>query len=294
MSVAAFIASQKADHGVAFATSCRALGVSQSWFFKWRDRPPTARQARRDDLDAAVAQVFVASAGTDGSPRVTVELRERGWQVGENTVADSMRRQGLVARRKKRFRSLTRADKRARKAPDLLGRDFTADAVDTKWCGDLTEIPTGEGTLYLATTLDLFSRRLLGYAVGEHHDAPLAVASLQMAAAVRGGTVRGVIFHSDQGSEYTATLFAKACRRLGIIQSMGRVGSALDNAAAESFFSTLEHELLSRRHFATKDQARREIAAWIDRYNRVRRHSTIGMRSPVDHELAALGTTEAA
>ena len=142
---------------------------------------------------------------------------------------------------------------------------------------------------------DLFSRRLLGFAMSDRHDAELAVASLRMAAAVRGGSVAGVIFHTDQGSEYTSGLFAAACRSLGVVQSMGRVGSALDNAAAESFFSTLEHELLSRRQFATRDEARRAVAGWIDRfYNRIRRHSTTGMRSPTDYELAASAGAEAA
>jgi transposase InsO family protein len=158
-----------------------------------------------------------------------------------------------------------------------------------KWCGDLTEIPTGDGKLYL------FSRRLLGFALSDQHDADLAVASLQMAAAVRGGTVAGVIFHTDQGSEYASGRFAAACRSLGVVQSMGRVGSALDNAAAESFLSTLEHELLSRHEFRTRDEARRVVAGWIDGfYNRIRRHSTTGMRSPIDHELAASAGAEAA
>ena len=135
---------------------------------------------------------------------------------------------------------------------------------------------------------------MFGYASSEHHDAELAVASIRMAAALRGGSIRGVIFHTDQGSEYTAELFKAACRSLGVRQSMGRVACALDNAAVESFFFTLEHEPLSRRRFATKDDARRAIADWIDRYNRIRRHSSIGMRSPLNYELAALGTTEAA
>jgi transposase InsO family protein len=156
--------------------------------------------------------------------------------------------------------------------------------LDQRWCGDLTEIPTDEGRLYLATVLDLASRRLPGFALGEHHDAPLARAALCMAAAVRGGQVGGVVFHSDKGGEYTGNVFADACASLGTIQSMGRVGSALDNAASESFNSTLEWELLSRRHFATKDQARREVAAFIDNYNHRRRHSSCEMMPPVAYE----------
>ncbi|MEO7572375.1 MAG: IS3 family transposase [Acidimicrobiales bacterium] len=189
-----------------------------------------------------------------------------------------------MARLTRRRRGLTRPDKAAKPLPDLVRRNFTAPAVNVVWCGDLTEIPTAEGKLYLATVEDLGSRRLPGFALSEHHDAAVAVAAIRMAAAVRGGNVRGVVFHSDKGSEYTAGDFAEVCARLGITQSMGRVGSALDNAAAESFNSTLEWELLSRRSFATKDQARQEVATWIDRYNTTRRHSTCEMRSPIQFE----------
>ena len=295
MSVAAFISSQRTKHGVSHAAACRALGVSESWFYKWADRSPSPRTQRRAELTAAIRAAFDASGGTYGSPRITAELQAQGWQVSKNTVAAVMADQQLIARPQRRRRSLTRANKTARRAPDLVGRDFTATAPDVKWCGDLTEIPTGGGKLYLAAVEDLFSRRLLGFAMSDRHDAELAVASIRMAAAVRGGTVAGVIFHTDQGSEYSSTLFGAACRSLGVVQSMGRVGSALDNAAAESFFSTLEHELLSRRQFATRDQARRVIAGWIDCfYNRIRRHSSLEMRSPIDYELAAAAGAQAA
>ncbi len=186
--------------------------------------------------------------GTYGSPRVFEDLVEAGWRVSVNTVAASMARQGLQGRSPKRKRRcLTRPDKAAAPIPDLVKRDFSAERIDQRWCGDLTEIPTDEGKLYLATVLDLASRRLPGFAMSEHHDSAVAKAALCMAAAVRGGDVDGVIFHTDKGGEYVGDLFASACRALGVTQSMGRVGSALDNAAAESFNSTLEHELLSRR-----------------------------------------------
>jgi putative transposase len=295
VSVAAFISSQRTEHGVPHATACRALGVSESWFYKWTGRAPSLRMQRRAELVTAVCEAFEISGGTYGSPRITAELQAAGWRVSKNTVAAVMADQRLVARPKRRRRCLTRADKTARRAPDLLGRNFTAPAPDVKWCGDLTEIPTGDGKLYLAAVEDLFSRRLLGFALSDRHDADLAVASIRMAAAVRGGTVSGVIFHTDQGSEYSSTLFGAACRSLGVTQSMGRVGSALDNAAAESFFSTLEHELLSRRQFHSRDEARHVVAGWIDRfYNRIRRHSTLGMRSPIDYELAAAAGIQAA
>lgn len=299
MSVAAFIVSQRTDHRVPHAKCCRFLGVSESWFYKWRDREPTARQARRASLDEAVKAAFGDSGGnpgTYGSPRVLEDLLDAGWKVSVNTVAASMARQGLQGRSPKRKRRcLTRPDKRADPIPDLIKRDFSAEGVDQRWCGDLTEIPTDEGKLYLATVLDLGSRRLPGFALGEHHDSPLAKAALCMAAAVRGGDVAGVIFHTDKGGEYVGDLFARACRSLKVTQSMGRVGSALDNAAAESWNSTLEHELLSRKQFATKDQARREVARFIDNYNHRRRHSSCEMLPPVAYEaLLARRAAEAA
>ena len=197
MSVASFIASQRADNGVPHALSCRALGVSESWFYKWHDRPPTPRQQRRAELDEAVAKVFTASGGRYGSPRVYDSLVEDGWRVSEKTVAASMARQGLVARPRRHPHNLTRPDKAAKPVPDLLKRDFKAAAPDEKWCGDLTELPTDEGKLYLSSVLDLASRRIAGFSIGEHHDARLARSSLLMAAATRGGDVKGVIFHSD-------------------------------------------------------------------------------------------------
>ena len=288
MTVASFIAAQRTVHHVAHAVACRALEVPASTFYKWRDRPPTARQQRRARLDEAVKRSFDDSGGTPGtygSPRVWEDLVADGWKVSVNTVAASMARQGLQGRSpKRRRRSLTRPDKAAAPIPDLVKREFRAERIDQRWCGDLTEIPTDEGKLYLATVEDLASRRLPGFAMSEHHDSAVAKAALCMAAAVRGGDVAGVIFHSDKGGEYVGDLFARACQALGVTQSMGRVGSALDNAAAESWNSTLEHELLSRRRFTTKDQARREVARFIDTYNHRRRHSSCEMLPPVAFE----------
>lgn len=288
MTVASFIVSQRTEHRVPHAKCCRWLGVSESWFYKWRDREPTASQERRAELDAAVRASFDDSGGTPGtygSPRVFEDLIEAGWKVSVNTVAASMARQGLQGRcPKRKRRCLTRPDKAAAPIPDLVRRDFSAEGIDQRWCGDLTEIPTDEGKLYLATVLDLGSRRLLGFAMSEHHDSAVAKAALCMAAAVRGGDVAGVVFHTDKGGEYVGDLFASACQSLEVTQSMGRVGSALDNAAAESFNSTLEWELLSRKRFATKDQARREVARFIDAYNHRRRHSSCEMLSPIAYE----------
>ena len=282
--MAAFISSQRTEHDVPHAATCRALGLSESWFYKWRDRQPTPRQRQRAELAVKIREIFDASGGTYGSPRVTLELHAAGWQVGENTVAALMAQLGLAGRKPKRRRNLTKQGKRP-VAPDRVDRKFSAPAPDVLWCGDMTEIVTDQGKLYLATVLDLFSRRLLGYAMSEHHDADLVIASLRMAAATRGGTIDGVIFHSDRGSEYTSQAYESACRRLGVLQSMGRVGSALDNAAAESFNSTIKVEYIHRHRFATRAEARLKISTWIvDFYNLRRRHSTCDGMSPIDYE----------
>jgi putative transposase len=292
VSLAAFIADQRTSHRVPHTVACRALGVSGSWFYKWhrRQHQPAPGQQRRAELDAAVAEAFTAARGLHGSPRILIDLRAAGWVVSEKTVAKSMVRQGLVARPKKRSKNLTRPDKRAVPFPDLVKRDFTAPAPNVKWVGDMTEIPTDEGKLYLSTAIDLFSRRLLGYATSAHPDAELAGQTIKMAVTSRGGKQRvvGVIFHSDRGSTYTAFDFTSLCDRLGISQSMGRTGSCFDNAAAESFFSTLEHEVLSRNHFKTRQEAQETIVEWVvNFYNRQRRHSSCGMQSPIDYETTA-------
>jgi transposase InsO family protein len=297
VSVARFVADQRTLYRVPVAFTCGLLGVSVSWFYKWIGRKPTRTQRRRAKVDTAVAAEFAAQRGLHGSPRLHVDLRAKGWTVTEKTVADSMRRQGLVARIIRRRNGLTRQDKDAPKFPDLVRRDFTAERPNTRWVGDLTEIPTAAGKLYLATVIDLYSRRLLGAATSRHPDAPLACAAIEMAIAVRGGidAIRGVVFHTDKGSTYTANSFTKLCRDSGIRQSMGRVGSCFDNAAAEAFFSTLEWEVLSRHEFTDPDHAQRVVADWCwNFYNTSRRHSSAAMLSPIDFETTAALQPEAA
>jgi putative transposase len=284
--VAALIAAQRDEHQIPRAVSCRALGVSRSWFYKWKDGNPGPQAERREQLKAEVARLFRLHAGTYGSPRITADLNEAGWRVSENTVAAVMREQGLAARRKRRRRCTTRPGRGRWRAPDLVKRDFPAARLNQKWYGDGTEIRTAEGKLHLASVLDMASRRVLGFALSEHHDAALAYGALAMAITVRGGQAPGVTLHTDQGSEYTARAFRQACERLSITQSMGRPGSALDNAVIESWHSTLEFELRRLQHFATKTAARAGVAAWIDDYNRNRRHSSLRMMSPVDYEQA--------
>ena len=316
MSVARFIADQRTVYRVPHIVVCALLGVSLAWFYKWATRAAgpgatsglhTARSRRRDTIDRAVAVAFKKARGLHGSPRLHADLREDGWTVSEKTVADSMRRQGLIARRIKRRNGLTRQDKTKPVFPDLLKRDFTADGPNAKWVGDMTEIPTGRDgkgpKLYLATVIDLYSRRLLGAATSRHPDAELACSAIKMAVAARGGKdaiwreneAERVIFHTDRGSTYTANAFTQLCRQIGIRQSMGRVGSCFDNAAAEAFFSSMEWEVLSRHKFTTVDQARAVVLDWCyGFYNHDRRHSSAAMMSPINYENTAAPNREAA
>ena len=282
--MAALIAAQRDEHQIPHATACRALGVSRSWFYRWHDGPLSARAARRAALAAEVRRLFTAHRGTYGSPRITADLREAGWRVSENTVAAVMRELGLAARRKKRRRCTTRPGRGRWRAPDLVRRDFPAAQLNRKWFGDGTEIATGEGKLHLVSVLDVASRRVLGFTLGERHDAQLAYGALAMAVAVRGGQVPAVVFHTAQGSGSTARAFRQACERLGVTQSMGRPGSALDNAVIEAWHSTLEFELRRREHFPARAVARAKVAAWIEDYNTTRRHSACQMMPPVSYE----------
>ena len=306
MSVARFIADQRTSYRVPHTISCALLGVSLAWFYKWLGRAAgpsaasglhTTRDRRRDTLDRAVRVMFAKRRGLHGSPRLHADLVDEGWTVSQKTVADSMRRQGLVARKVKRRNGLTRQDKTAPTFGDLLRRDFTAERPNARWVGDMTEVPTAAGKLYLATVIDLYSRRLLGAATGLHPDAALACSAITMAVTARGGVdaVNGpdwrqdmsqrVVFHTDRGSTYTANSFTGLCRRLGVRQSMGRVGSCFDNAAAEAFFSSLEWEVLSRHEFTDTRQAQAVVLDWCyGFYNHQRRHSSAGMMSPVTYE----------
>ena len=310
MSVARFVVDQRTFYRVPVAVSCAILGLSVSWFYKWHRRATSAgaenglhtpTDRRRDAVDRAVQIMFGKARGLHGSPRLHADLRDDGWAVSEKTVAESMRRQGLIARRIKRRNGLTKQDKTAPKFPDLVRRDFTADRPNAKWVGDMTEIPTGADghgpKLYLATVIDLYSRRLLGAATGLHPDAELACAAIKMAVTTRGGKTAiwqeaeqdKIIFHSDRGSTYTANQFTKLCRQMGIRQSMGRVGSCFDNAAAEAFFSSLEWEVLSRQEFTNTRQAQAVVLDWCyGFYNHDRRHSSVGLMSPINYENAAL------
>lgn len=295
MTVARFIADQRTRYRVPHAASCRLLGVSQSWFYKWTDRVATGAltvsEIRRRALDEAVAVAFKAAKGKHGSPRLLADLRDLGWTVSQKAVAASMRRQGLVARRIRRRRNTTRPDKTRKPFPDLLRRDFTARGPNLRWVGDMTEIPVdGYGKFYLGTVIDLYSRRCLAACTSMNANATLARSAIQIAVAARGGpgAVRNVIFHTDRGPTYTADRFTSLCRQLEIRQSMGRVGSCFDNAAAEAFFSSLEWEVLRDAHFRGLEHAQAVVQEWCyGFYNHVRRHSHNLQLSPVNFEALA-------
>jgi putative transposase len=274
--------------GFPVVAACRAAGVSASAFYAWitrREQEPQAAEHAQAELVAKIRTIHAESAGTYGSPRVTHELRRRGWRVNHKRVERLMAAHGIVGHRPRRRRSLTKADSATPPAPDLVGRLFDPDQLDRIWVSDLTYIPTEEGWLYLASVLDLASRHLVGWSMGTHHDAGLVGDALQAAVAIRGrARMDATIFHTDRGSEYTSAACIEVCDRLGLRRSMGRTGSCLDNAVAESFFATLKVELVDRCHYRTRAQARASIFRWIAWYNQRRLHSTNDYLPPLEWE----------
>jgi transposase InsO family protein len=262
--------------------------VSTSAYYAWRHQD--ARGPRKRALSDAllldeIRGIHALSGGTYGAPRVTRSLRRRGRKVNGKRVERLMREHGIVGHRPRRRRGLTKQDKAAPPAPDLVGRLFDPDRLDVTWVGDVTYVPTDEGWLYLACVLDLGSRRLLSWSMADHQQVGLVVEALDAAVGTRGrARMDDTIFHSDRGSQYTSAAFAAACGRLGLRRSTGRTGSCLDNAVAESFFATLKVELVDRQRYRTRAEARGAIFAWIAYYNHRRLHSTIGYLSPVEWE----------
>jgi putative transposase len=286
-----FVAQYQPQYGV--RRCCRAVGVSPSSFYDWHRRlhHPSARARSDQALTAQITRIHKQSGDAYGAPRIHAELQIAcGVRVGRKRVARLMRTAGLVGcHRRKRWRpGTTRRDPKARPAPDLVNRQFVAQRPDRLWHGDLTELPTLEGTLYLAVLVDGCSRLAVGHAIGEHPDTGLAVGALELAVGRRGGVVDqagGLVCHTDQGSTYTAARFSKRLQRLGIRASMGSVGDCFDHALVESFNATLQCELIDRRAWKTKAEARREVFYWIEAvYNRTRRHSALGYLSPVEYE----------
>ena len=264
------------------ATMCRVLGVSTSGYYAWLARAPSARATSDAALIERIGAIHAASRGTYGSPRIHAEVAANGSAVGRKRVARLMKRAGLRGVCRRRFVTTTVRDG-ARQAPDLVDRSFVAAAPNVLWVADITYVPTWSGFLYLAIVLDVFSRRVVGWSMSTTLQTELVLAALNMAIAVR--KPRGVIHHSDQGSQYTSLAFGKRCREMGVLPSMGSVGDAYDNAMAESFFATLECELLARHGFKTQAEARTAIFQFIEGfYNPRRRHSALGYLAPVEFE----------
>lgn len=264
---------------------CRLLSVSRSGFYAQRERPMSARARRDVELLALIHQIHEHSYdGTYGAPRIHMELRDTyRIRVGRKRVERLMRRAGLQGVQKRRFRCTTHSGAPERFAPDLVERNFAADRPNALWLADVTYVATAEGFLYLAVVLDVFSRLIVGWSMGEHLGSQLVLAALEMAYAQR--RPRKVIHHSDHGTEYTAVAFGKRCTQLGIQMSMGSIGDCFDNAMIESFFSSLEAEVLDRNRFGTRQEARREIFSWLAGwYNTRRRHSGVGYLSPQEYE----------
>jgi putative transposase len=264
------------------ATMCRLLGVSPSGYYAWTKRQPS----RRTQTDAAVAAevraAHAASRGIYGAPRIHLDLAAKGIRVGRKRVARLMSAAGLAGVSRRKFVHTT-VKGSGRQAPDLVDRNFTAERPNLLWVADITYIPTWAGFLYLAVVLDACSRRIVGWSMATTLATRLVLDALNMALAMR--RPKGVIHHSDQGSQYTSIEFGHRCREAGVRPSMGSVGDAYDNAMCESFFATLECELLDRRRFKTQAEARTAVFEFIEGfYNPRRRHSSIGYLSPIDYE----------
>jgi putative transposase len=282
VSIYKLIDAEKANFPV--AVLCKVLSVSRSGYYAWRDRPPSRRNRQDAALMAKIYEIHQRSRETYGSPRIHAELRSIGIRCGRKRVAKLMRKEGLRGCIRGRRKRTTRRDRRALPAEDLVGRDFAATAPDRLWTADITYVSTDEGFVYLAFILDAYSRRLVGWAMESHLRTELVLDALQMAV-WRRKPAPGLIHHSDQGVQYTSVSFAKRLEQVGIIPSMGRVGSALDNAISESFVATLKSELVSRIRFPSRQAAKTAIFEYLEAfYNTRRLHSSLGYRSPADFE----------
>jgi transposase InsO family protein len=278
-----------ADHQHAYGVKrlCKLMAISRSGFYRWQQAAPArAERAHADQvLTKDIAAIHAESDRTYGSPRITAELREQDRPVNHKRVERLMRAGGIVGvSLRKRVRTTIPAPD-AVAVPDLIGRDFTATAPNLKYVGDITYLPVGDGRfLYLATVLDLYSKRLVGWSIADHMRTELITDALTAAAGTR-GSLRGAIFHSDNGAQYASKDFAAVCDRLGVIRSRGAVGTSADNAAAESFNASLKRETLQgAKRWPTARAARLAVFRWATRYNTWRRHSALGQHSPVTYE----------
>jgi putative transposase len=277
-----FVEQEKASYPVRML--CTAVGVSPSGYYAWRSRGPSARERSDAELADEIRRSHARSRGTYGVPRVWADLAEAGFRVSRKRVARLMARDHLAGVHRRRFVRTTIRDENAAPFPDLVNRDFTAPGPDRLWVADITQLPTRSGSCYLASIVDAWSRRVVGWSMATHMRAELVTAALD-AAIVRRRPGDGLVHHSDHGSQYTSLAFGRRLHESGIAASMGSVGDCFDNAMAESFFATLETELIDRSDWATPAEARAAVFEYIEVfYNRIRRHSSLGNLSPEQFE----------
>ncbi len=277
-----FVEREKANHAVVML--CRVLGVSSSGYDAWRTRRPSIRAQEDAVLTGRIVRIHQQSRATYGAPRIQAELAANGMRCSRKRVARLMRAAGVVGCHRRRMVVTTRRDPRSLPAPDRVRRQFVASAPDRIWTAASTYVPTGTGFLYLAVVLDVFSRRIVGWAMAEHLRTELVLAALEMALWNRRPS-QGIVHHSDQGAQYTALAFGARCQAAGVVPSMGARGDCYDTAITESFFATLECELLRRQTFRTQTQARTALFDYIEGfYNPHRRHSALGYLSPAIYE----------
>jgi putative transposase len=264
---------------------CRVLEVSRAGYYAWREREPSERAKQNVELAAEIVEIHQESRGTYGSPRVHAELRERGFEVNRKRVERQMREQGLMGRRRPRFRRTTDSNHGEPVAPNIVAREFNVDEPDRVWVADITYVWTLQGWMYLAVILDLFSRRVVGWSMAEHMRVELVLGALAAALGKRAPSMVGLVFHSDRGSQYAAKDYRAALEAAGITCSMSRRGNCWDNAVAESFFATLKTELVHEVIFTSREAAKTTIAEWIEIfYNGKRRHSSLDYLSPLEFE----------
>ena len=279
------VQAEKAHYPV--AVLCSVLSVSRSGFYAWQGRPEPARARSDAALVLDIRTAHKLGRGTYGSPRVHAELRAKGVRAGENRVARLMREDGLRARQKRRFRRTTDSNHKDPIAPNVLKRNFEPKAPNQSWATDVTYVHTGEGWLYLAVMLDLFSRRVVGWAVSVTNDRALALEALQRSIAAR-KPKPGLVHHSDRGSPYASDDYRRTLAQRGLVPSMSRTGDCWDNAVAESFFASLKAELVDHERYASHAAAVASIGDYIDNfYNPLRRHSHLDYLNPIEYELRA-------
>lgn len=281
-----FMDQHRSWHGV--QRMCRVIGAARSGYYRWKRQPQSKRHKDNEKILMEIKESHKNSRRAYGSPRITKDLQTRGTKCSENRIARLMKIHGIIAKTKKKFKATTNSKHNLPVAPNLLNQDFVADKPNTVWVSDITYIPTLEGWLYLAVILDIYSRQVVGWAMSDRLTSDFVVKALYQAIGRRRPSLR-CIFHSDRGVQYASSDFRDALRAYGFIQSMSRKGNCYDNAVAESFFHTLKTEHVYDYRYETRAEAMQSIFEYIEMfYNRQRRHSALGYRSPVSFELDAM------